>query len=138
MKCQEGTGHKVCGVQCAFLFASIIGWHAIENRKFEYLNVLEQHHDRLDDFYNRDDMRFKWHGWDIRRAGDEEYKVIANRLLNLVGWSISAKCKDGNHVVIRIGLGQFSCKTGLNSPQDRIVHSKITQMTSQMKKVLRP
>lgn len=71
----------------------------------EYLEVLEQHHDRLDAFYNGEDMRFKRHGWDAKRARVEEFNIIANRLLGLVGGSIGAKRKDDNHVIIGIGLG---------------------------------
>ncbi|KAG0350381.1 hypothetical protein BGX24_008152, partial [Mortierella sp. AD032] len=60
-------------------------------------------------------MRFKRHGWDAERAREAEFKVVANRLLGLVGGSIGAKREEGNNVVIGIGIGQFACKTGLPS-----------------------
>ncbi|KAF9536423.1 hypothetical protein EC957_010995 [Mortierella hygrophila] len=51
----------------------------------EYLKALERRQDQLGDFYNGKDMRFKRHSWDAERARDEEFKVIAHRLLGLVG-----------------------------------------------------
>ncbi|KAI7817522.1 hypothetical protein BC939DRAFT_496582 [Gamsiella multidivaricata] len=60
-------------------------------------------------------MHFKGHKWDARRARDAEYKSIINRLLKLVGGSIGYRRKEANKVMIAIGLGQFSSGARLSS-----------------------
>jgi uncharacterized membrane protein YsdA (DUF1294 family) len=81
----------------------------------DYLQDLERVQERLNDFYNDDKMTFKRHRWDARRAREEEFRTIVNRLLSLVGGSIGAKHDPANLVVIGIRLGQFSSKTRLFS-----------------------
>ena len=78
-----------------------------------YIEQLEQVQQRLDGFYNGDNMRFKKHKWDARRARDTKYITIANRLLSIVGGSIGRKRAEDDNVVIAVGLGQFSTKQGL-------------------------
>ncbi|KAI8602095.1 hypothetical protein EDD21DRAFT_87667 [Dissophora ornata] len=65
----------------------------------------------LDEFYGN--VVLKKHKWNARKARDEEYRLIANRLLKLVGGSTGAKRAEGNKVVIGVGLGKFSTKTRL-------------------------
>jgi len=80
-----------------------------------FIEGLEKVEQRLDGFYNGNNMRFKRHKWDARRARDAEYKTITNRLLTLVGGSIGCRRKETNKVVIAVGLGQFSSKARLSS-----------------------
>ncbi|KAF9542693.1 hypothetical protein EC957_001748 [Mortierella hygrophila] len=81
----------------------------------EYMEELAQVQDRLDDFYNGNNQLYKRHGWDARRAKEEEFKTVANRLLNAVGGSVGRKREDDDMVVIGIGLGQFKSNSGLSS-----------------------
>ncbi|KAG9063534.1 hypothetical protein KI688_004418 [Linnemannia hyalina] len=60
----------------------------------EYLKVPGQYQYQLDEFYNGDDMRFKRHRWDAERARDEEFKVVANHLLHLVGGPLYLQSAD--------------------------------------------
>ncbi|KAI8597232.1 hypothetical protein EDD21DRAFT_418911 [Dissophora ornata] len=80
----------------------------------EYVGKLKDVEAHLDSFYNSN-MVLKKHRWNARKARDEEYLQIANRLFKLVGGSIGAKRKDSNKVVIGVGLGKFSTKTRLSS-----------------------
>jgi hypothetical protein len=81
----------------------------------KYLEVLETVQDPLDDFYNGRNMLYKRHAWDAKRAKQEEFRKVADRLLNAIGGSVGAKRKDDNMVVIGIGLGQFKSNSGLTS-----------------------
>ncbi|KAI8605967.1 hypothetical protein EDD21DRAFT_84191 [Dissophora ornata] len=80
----------------------------------EYVGKLKDVEAHLDSFYNSN-MVLKKHRWNARKARDEEYLQIANRLFKLVGGSIGAKREDSNKVVIGVGLGKFSTKTRLSS-----------------------
>lgn len=80
-----------------------------------YLKDLEQVRDQLDEFYNGNNMLFKKHKWDATRARTEEFRLIANRVLSLVGGSVGRKRDPKHMVVIGIGLGQFSSQSGLSS-----------------------
>ncbi|KAF9537512.1 hypothetical protein EC957_008064 [Mortierella hygrophila] len=55
----------------------------------------------------------KNHRWNARKARAEEYHLIVNRLLEMVGGSLGAKRKESNKAVIGVGLGQFSSSIGL-------------------------
>ncbi|KAG0267982.1 hypothetical protein BGZ95_002685, partial [Linnemannia exigua] len=81
----------------------------------DYLTELDKFQDQLDIFYNGNNDIYMKHEWDAKRARDQEFKVVANRLLGVVGGSIGCKRKDDNMVVIGIGLGDFSSKTRLTS-----------------------
>ncbi|KAF8918007.1 hypothetical protein BGZ58_004967, partial [Dissophora ornata] len=50
----------------------------------------------LDEFYGN--VVLKKHKWNARKARDEEYRLIADRLLKLVGGSTGAKRAEGNKV----------------------------------------
>ncbi|KAK3845095.1 MAG: hypothetical protein J3R72DRAFT_49818 [Linnemannia gamsii] len=80
-----------------------------------YLAEVDKFQDQLDNFYNGNNDIYMKHEWDAKRARDQEFKVVANRLLGVVGGSIGCKRKDDNMVVIGIGLGDFSSKTRLTS-----------------------
>lgn len=79
-----------------------------------YLKDLEQVRDQLDEFYNGNNMLFKKHKWDATRAKEEEFRLIANHVLKLVGGSIGRKQDPKSMVIIGIGLGQFSSDSGLS------------------------
>ncbi|KAG0262907.1 hypothetical protein BGZ95_003941, partial [Linnemannia exigua] len=81
----------------------------------DYLLELERTHDQLDHFYNGDNMRFERHAYDASRAKEQEFNLMANQILKLVGGSIGAKRDDKNMVVIAIGLGQFAPGSRLSS-----------------------
>ncbi|KAG0355497.1 hypothetical protein BGX24_006641, partial [Mortierella sp. AD032] len=69
--------------------------------------------DDLDSFYGS--VVLKKHKWNARKARAEEYRLIADRLLQLVGGSTGAKRDEDNKVVIGVGLGKFSSKIRLSS-----------------------
>lgn len=78
-----------------------------------YVDSLQDVGVHLDAFYGN--VVLKKHKWNARKARDEEYKLIANRLLQLVGGSLGAKREASNKVVIGVGLGKFSSKARLSS-----------------------
>ena len=79
----------------------------------EYTARINKAEAQLDAFYGS--VVLKKHRWNARKARDEEYRLIANRLLELVGGSLGAKRKESNKVVIGVGLGQFSSRIRLSS-----------------------
>jgi len=81
----------------------------------EYKAISNANHDQLDTFYNGENMLYKRHVYDAKRARQEEFAVITDRLLNMVGGTIGRKREDDNKVAIGIGLGQFSSTSGLSS-----------------------
>ncbi|KAG0250467.1 hypothetical protein BG011_008324, partial [Mortierella polycephala] len=80
-----------------------------------YVEELEKVEERLDTFYNGDNMRYKRHKWDAMRAPDTKYAAISNSLLKVVGGNIGQQREDANKVVIAVGLDQFSTKTRFSS-----------------------
>ncbi|KAG0197548.1 hypothetical protein BGX33_000520, partial [Mortierella sp. NVP41] len=87
--------------------------HGPEASIRDYTARVKEVEDDLDSFYGS--VVLKKHKWNARKARTEEYRLIANRLLQLVGGSLGAKREAENKVVIGVGLGQFSCKTRLSS-----------------------
>jgi len=83
-----------------------------------YLDKYNEVKEQLSDFYNGSNNRFKKHKWDVRRAKEEEYRLITDRLLGMVGGSIGAKRHRDNKVVIGVGLGKFSSNSRLSSLHD--------------------
>ncbi|KAF9110941.1 hypothetical protein BGX27_005676 [Mortierella sp. AM989] len=75
-----------------------------EKTSFEsYYQALESAKGRLDLFYNGNNgnnRRFKKHAWDASRARDVEFRVIANRLLGMVGGTIGRRRDESDKVVI--------------------------------------
>ncbi|KAG0244112.1 hypothetical protein BG011_003038, partial [Mortierella polycephala] len=67
----------------------------------------------LDSFYGS--VVLKKHKWNARKARAKEYRLVADRLLQLVGGSTGAKRDEDNKVVIGVGLGKFSSKMRLSS-----------------------
>ncbi|KAF9574621.1 hypothetical protein EC968_006036 [Mortierella alpina] len=82
---------------------------------FSYITELEKVEEWLDRFYNGDGLRYKRHEWDARRAYEEEFAHITDRILQLVGGSIGAKRDPGNMVAFAIGLGDFASNGRLTS-----------------------
>ena len=80
-----------------------------------YVTELAKVEERLERFYNGNDMIYKRHKWDAKRAKDREFLEIANSLLKVVGGNVGELRKDDNKVVIAIGLGQFRGTPGLMS-----------------------
>ncbi|KAF9107457.1 hypothetical protein BGX29_006324 [Mortierella sp. GBA35] len=70
---------------------------------------------RLLEFYNGDNNRYKRYQWDLRRARQEEYSAIANRLLSIVDGSIGRIKDKSDPVLIGVGLGQFDSRIRLSS-----------------------
>lgn len=81
----------------------------------QYVQDLEAVGKHLDNFYNGSNRLYKSHAWDAQRAQEEEYLMIANNLLKIVGGSIGAKRSPTNMVIIGIGLGDFSSSARLTS-----------------------
>ncbi|KAF9360179.1 hypothetical protein BGX26_010318 [Mortierella sp. AD094] len=80
----------------------------------EYLEHRVTYAEQLDRFYNHDAL-YKRYSWDARKAQKEEYRRIADSLLKMVGGSIGARKKEGEKVIIGVGLGKFSVTTRLTS-----------------------
>jgi hypothetical protein len=79
----------------------------------EYAQRVEELEEELQSFYGNPVL--KKHKWNAQKARAEEYRLIANRLLQLVGGSMGAKREESNRVVIGVGLGKFSSKIRLSS-----------------------
>jgi hypothetical protein len=67
----------------------------------------------LDSFYGN--VVLKKHKWNAQKAWVEKCRLIADRLLQLVGGSTGAKRDENNKVVIGMGLGKFSSRIRLSS-----------------------
>ncbi|KAI7829671.1 hypothetical protein BC939DRAFT_441435 [Gamsiella multidivaricata] len=67
----------------------------------------------LETFYNN--VALKKHLWDAKRARDREFKLVAERLLEMIGGTPGKKRDRDNKVVIGIGLGEFSSTSRLSS-----------------------
>lgn len=80
-----------------------------------YLGELQKVEQRLLTFYRGSDHKFKKHQWDMRRARHFEYQLLADRVLSIVGGSIGRRYDPANPVLIGVGLGKFSIRSGLSS-----------------------
>ncbi|KAG0195310.1 hypothetical protein BGX28_001724, partial [Mortierella sp. GBA30] len=89
--------------------------HGDGSSVISYVKELEKVEEQLDAFYNGKNMRYKRHKWDATWARNSEYIALASRLLKVVGGNIGQQREDTNKVVIAVGLGQFSARTGLSS-----------------------
>ncbi|KAK3844875.1 MAG: hypothetical protein J3R72DRAFT_57815 [Linnemannia gamsii] len=92
---------------------SLPAYHGPDASISEYTARVHEVQAQLDSFYGN--VVLKKHRWNAKKARDEEYRLIANRLLELVGGSLGAKRKESNKVVIGVGLGQFSSRIRLSS-----------------------
>jgi hypothetical protein len=81
----------------------------------DYMKALEEVEDRLLKFYTGNDHAYKKHKWDMERARQAEYQVLADRLLGVVGGSIGRIKNDSVPVLIAVGLGQFKSNGRLSS-----------------------
>ncbi|KAG0274828.1 hypothetical protein BGZ96_004069 [Linnemannia gamsii] len=80
-----------------------------------YSAELKRVEEKLLEFYGGRDNLYKRHKWDMERARQYEYQLLADRLLGVVGGSIGCRYDPANPVVIGVGLGKFSIKSGLSS-----------------------
>ncbi|KAG0219994.1 hypothetical protein BGX33_010569 [Mortierella sp. NVP41] len=87
---------------------------------------------RLLEFYNGDNNRYKRYQWDLRRARQEEYSAIANRLLSIVDGSIG-RIKDKSDPVLIGARSLGYIVVGLNkfytSKKCPICHEFVAQVT---------
>ena len=81
----------------------------------KYIKELEMVEKRLLEFYSGSDYQYKRHVCDMERARFIEFQVIADRLFNIVGGSSGCQRDPSNHVLIAVGLSQFSTRSGLSS-----------------------
>lgn len=80
-----------------------------------YVQELERVEECLQDFYAGPGNRYKRHKWDLQKAREYEYRLIADRLLGIVGGSLGKRYDPSNPVLIGVGLGKFSNKSGLSA-----------------------
>ncbi|KAF9995996.1 hypothetical protein BGZ79_010270, partial [Entomortierella chlamydospora] len=80
----------------------------------EYLKHRDKYAQQLGHFYN-DQTLYKKYQRDAKSARNEEYRRIADSLLRMIGGSIGSRRKEGEKVVIGVGLGKFSAQTKLSS-----------------------
>ncbi|KAG0353622.1 hypothetical protein BGX24_007217, partial [Mortierella sp. AD032] len=80
-----------------------------------YVQELERVEEYLQEFYAGSGYRFKRHKWDMKRAREYEYQLIADRLLGIVGGSVGRRYDPSNPVLIGVGLGNFSVRSGLSA-----------------------
>ncbi|KAF9139634.1 hypothetical protein BG015_001956 [Linnemannia schmuckeri] len=93
--------------------ASLPARHGPEANIDDYVRREREVEAELDSFYGN--VVLKKHKWNASKARAQEYKLIANRLLQLVGGSTGAKRDKDNKVIIGVGLGKFSSKIRLSS-----------------------
>lgn len=78
----------------------------------EHIRYRQEHQKELTDFYG---LSHKKHRWDMIRAKQEEYDLIANQILALVGGTLGKKRTEDNKVAIGVGLGKFQSNMRLTS-----------------------
>lgn len=74
----------------------------------QYVLAEQAHEEALVQYYDNDHNTFKRNAWDAEKAKNEEYNVLCDRLLGMVGGTIGQKRHADNNVVIAIGVGRFS------------------------------
>lgn len=87
--------------------------HGPDGSLTRYLNQLKDIEPLLSSFYT--DMVLKKNQWNARRARDEEFNLMATRLLSMIGGTLGARRDPNNKVIVGIGLGDFSTTSGLAS-----------------------
>ncbi|KAG9065426.1 hypothetical protein KI688_002751 [Linnemannia hyalina] len=80
-----------------------------------YVQELKRVEECLQKFYAGSGNLYKRQKWDMERARDYEYQLIANRLLGIVGGSLGERYDPSNPVLIGVGLGNFSITSGLSA-----------------------
>ncbi|KAK3839087.1 MAG: hypothetical protein JOS17DRAFT_168561 [Linnemannia elongata] len=98
-----------------------------------YVQELERVEERLQEFYAGPSNRYKRHHWDMQKARDYEYQVIADRLLGIVGGSLGRRYDPSNPVLIGVGLGEFSIKSGLSALNSTFLSYFIQKVTIALK-----
>lgn len=104
---------RVGGESISLIETGLPHRHGPEASISDYIARVKEVENDLDSFYGS--VVLKKHKWNARKVRTEEYRLIANCLLQLVGGSLGAKREAEDKVVIGVGLGQFSCKTRLSS-----------------------
>jgi len=79
----------------------------------KYVNARQEMETVLYDFHNK--PAIKKNAWNAQRAKEQEFRLVADRLLQMVGGCTGAKRQDDNFVIIGIGLGDFKSHYGLTS-----------------------
>ncbi|KAF9117990.1 hypothetical protein BG015_006779, partial [Linnemannia schmuckeri] len=106
---------------------SVPARHGPEANFDDYVRREREVEAQLDSFYGS--VVLKKHKWNASKARAQEYRLIANRLLQLVGGSTGAKREKDNNVIIGVGLGKLSSKTRLSSLHESF-QSYFVQMLS--------
>jgi hypothetical protein len=79
----------------------------------KYASARQEMETVLYDFHNK--PAIKKNAWNAQLAKEQEFRLVADRLLRMVGGSTGAKREDDNIVIIGIGLGDFKSDYGLSS-----------------------
>ncbi|KAK3808180.1 MAG: hypothetical protein J3R72DRAFT_88160 [Linnemannia gamsii] len=98
-----------------------------------YVQELERVEEYLQEFYTGSGYRFKRHKWDMKRAREYEYQLIADRLLEIVGGSVGRRYDPSNPVLIGVGLGNFSVRSGLPALNSTFLSYFIQKVTIALK-----
>jgi len=72
----------------------------------QYVLAEHEHEEALTQYYDNDSNTFKRNSWDAQKAKNEEYNVLCDRLLGMVGGSIGQQRGADNNVIIG-GLGRL-------------------------------
>ncbi|KAF9273789.1 hypothetical protein BGZ68_001207, partial [Mortierella alpina] len=81
-----------------------------------YVSRIKEVETTLVNFYSDQDRgSWKRHRFDLKKAFDEEYRMVADSLLRMVGGTSSAPRGEDNKVLIVIGLGDFGSNSKLSS-----------------------
>jgi hypothetical protein len=100
---------------------------------FNYVQELERVEECLQNFYAGSGNQYKRHKWDMERARDYEYQLIADRLLGIVGGSFGRRYDPSNPVLIGVGLGEFSVRIGLPALNSTFLNYFIQMVTIALK-----
>jgi hypothetical protein len=79
----------------------------------KYVSARQERETVLYDFYNKPAIKKNY--WNAQQAKEQEFRLVAERLLQMVGGTIGAKRQNNNYVIIGIGLGEFKWDSGLTS-----------------------
>ena len=67
--------------------------------------------ERLKAFYNGPDGKCKRNHWDMQRARQGEFQLIAHRLLGIVEGGLGMHSDPSKSFIIGVGLGKFGTKS---------------------------
>ncbi|KAG9061323.1 hypothetical protein KI688_007301 [Linnemannia hyalina] len=98
-----------------------------------YVQELKRVEECLQKFYAGSGNLYKRQKWDMERARDYEYQLIANRLPGIVGGSLGERYDPSNPVLIGVGLGNFSITSGLSALNSTFLSYFIQKVTIALK-----